>query len=131
MTRVEETPESSRPGYGPITDLIITTSTSEDATEVRLRGQLIPETSPQLGAVLAGIIRAGHRHLRLDLQHLSHRSPACVGLLNRVAEETRALGGSLTLTGLTADDVEGFRKFGLHDSIRLTSPRRRPPDPSR
>jgi anti-anti-sigma factor len=86
---------------------------------VRLSGDLAASTVAELGAELVALIRTRHHQLVIDLHGLSHVSPVCVGVLNRTVTELDALGGELTLTGVSDTDAGALRLAGLNDTIRL------------
>ncbi len=87
---------------------------------VRLSGELGAGTVAELGAELVALIRTRHHQLIIDLYGLSHVSPICVGVLNRAVAELGALGGELTLTGISDADAGVLRHAGLHEAIRIT-----------
>jgi anti-anti-sigma factor len=84
---------------------------------VTLRGRLDVDTVWSFGAELLALIRAGRRHLSVDLSQLEHVSTICVGVANRAVSELKSVDGTLTLSG--ADDalVRRLRAAGLHPSV--------------
>lgn len=94
-------------------------SAEHPAATLRLSGDLAANTVAELGAELVALIRTRHHQLVIDLHGLSHVSPVCVGVLNRTVTELDALGGELTLTGVSDTDAGALRLAGLNDTIRL------------
>jgi anti-anti-sigma factor len=92
------------------------------AARVALRGRLDVDTVWSFGAELSALIRAGRRHLTIDLGDLEHVASICVGVLNRTVAELKARSGTLTLSG--ADDalLGRLRDAGMHTAVRTPRP---------
>jgi anti-anti-sigma factor len=68
---------------------------------IYIRGRLDGYWSTHLGQSLAGIIREGARHLRLDFAGVDYVSSAAIGVLMGTYRDLRALDGSLALLNPT------------------------------
>lgn len=101
-------------------------SASGPTAALRLSGELGADTLGEFGAQLLAVIRTKHRHVLVDLSAVSHIAPASVGVFNRAAAELRALGGQLTLTGVTHTDLAELVHAGLSDAIKHSDADPRP-----
>ncbi|HEV7191752.1 MAG TPA: STAS domain-containing protein [Jatrophihabitantaceae bacterium] len=99
-------------------------SVDDDGSRVTvwLRGRLDLDTVWTLGAELSALIRAGRRHLTVDVGECAAVSPVCVGVLNRTVGELKSAHGVLALRGLSEAALQRLRTAGLHPAVR-TSPR--------
>jgi len=88
---------------------------------VTLRGRLDVDTVWSFGAELLALIRAGRRHIVVELSQLEHVSTICVGVANRTVSELRSVAGTLTLSGADEPLVRRLRTAGLHPSVITTA----------
>ena len=86
-----------------------------------LRGRLDVDTVWSFGAELLALIRAGRRHLEVDLSQLELTSTICVGVVNRTVSELKPVGGTLTLCGADEPLVRRLHAAGLHPAVRAVS----------
>ena len=86
---------------------------------VTLRGRLDVDTVWSFGAELLALIRAGRRHLSVDLGQLDDVSSICVGVVNRTVSELKLVGGTLTLCGAGEPTVRRLRAAGLHPAVLI------------
>lgn len=92
------------------------------AVRVTLRGRLDVDTVWSFGAELLALIRAGRRHITVDLGQLEHVSTICVGVVNRTVAELKPVDGTLTLCGTDDPLVRRLRAAGLHPGVITHAP---------
>jgi anti-anti-sigma factor len=70
---------------------------ANDAVEVSVSGDLDPETAGRLRAVLAGILRAGHRRVVVDLARIGACDGTAKEMLVKLLKRARAQGGDMVI----------------------------------
>ena len=68
-----------------------------DAVEVSVSGDLDPETVSRLRAVLAGILRSGHRRVVVDLVRIGACDGSAKEMLVKLLKRARAQGGDMVI----------------------------------
>ena len=79
----------------------ITRESIDGVEMIRISGRLDGYWSTRLGQSLAGIIREGGRHLRLDFAEVAYLSSAGIGELVKAYQNLQAVEGSLVLLNPT------------------------------
>lgn len=113
-------PSTRAPGTGQ-SSLRYLAEIDGPVVRVTLRGRLDVDTVWSFGAELLALIRAGRRHLSVDLSPLDDVSSICVGVVNRAVSELKLVGGTLTLCGADESMMRRLRAAGLHPAV-LTPP---------
>ena len=92
---------------------------SDHTAHVRLSGAIVPETAFEFANVVGGLLRGGHRCLRLDFAQLRAVAGIAVGTLNHAAAELRGRNGELQLLNVPDNIVELLQRCGLHRDVAV------------
>lgn len=98
----------------------------EDATNLRIRGELDALSAAELRPLLDELVRDQRRNVRVDLSELRMVDSSGVGALVSLYKRVRAYGGDVTFTGVTAQPLVIFKLLRLDVVFGLATPAESP-----
>jgi anti-sigma B factor antagonist len=98
----------------------------DDATILRIRGELDALSAPELRPLLEELVRDQRRNVTVDLSELRMVDSSGVGALVSLYKRVRAYGGDVAFTGVTAQPLVIFKLLRLDVVFGLTPPAEQP-----
>jgi anti-sigma B factor antagonist len=98
----------------------------DDATIVRIRGELDALSASELRPLLDEVVRDQCRNVRVDLSELRMVDSSGVGALVSLYKRVRTYGGAVTFEGVTAQPLVIFKLLRLDVVFGLTPPQESP-----
>jgi anti-sigma B factor antagonist len=91
-----------------------------DATVLKLRGELDALSCPELRPVLDNLVTEGKRAVTVDLSELRLIDSSGVGAMVSLYKRVRANGGDVRFVGVTAQPLVIFKLLRLDRAFELT-----------
>lgn len=98
----------------------------EDATTLRIRGELDALSAAELRPLLDELVRDQRRNVKVDLSELRMVDSSGVGALVSLYKRVRAYGGDVTFAGVTAQPLVIFKLLRLDVVFGLATPAESP-----